>query len=114
MSKPYYECSSKGDRRFSALYARLEDGRSIEEHYQCDVKGHDPGGTNWRLGKGKPPLDRGVDTLGKYRGLWFRYLMLNPQLVDELAVILKTHTLRDQFARGAINQADALTWIMAQ
>ena len=48
-----YEVSSKGDKRFSALYARMLDGRTIEEHYQCDVKGYDVGGTNWKLGKGK-------------------------------------------------------------
>ncbi len=32
-----YEVSSIGDIRFSALFARLEDGRTIEQHYQCDV-----------------------------------------------------------------------------
>lgn len=33
---PYLECSSKGDKRFSAFYARLQNnlGRSIEEIYQ--------------------------------------------------------------------------------
>lgn len=31
-----YECSSAGDRRFSALYAYLDDGRSIEEAFQLD------------------------------------------------------------------------------
>lgn len=34
---PYLECSSKGDKRFSAFYARLQyfDNRSIEELYQA-------------------------------------------------------------------------------
>ena len=41
-----YECSSKGDKRFSAFTARLPDGRTIEEHYQCDIKSYEPGGTN--------------------------------------------------------------------
>ena len=47
-----YECGSKGDNRFSAFNAVLRDGRAIEQHYQCDVKGYDPGGKNWKLGKG--------------------------------------------------------------
>ena len=51
-----YECSSKGDSRFSAFNAIMPDGRTIEQHYQCGVKGYQPGGTNWKLGKGKPPL----------------------------------------------------------
>ena len=29
-----YECSSKGDKRFSALFAVMPDGRTIEQHYQ--------------------------------------------------------------------------------
>ena len=35
-----YEVSTKGDKRFSALNARLKDGRTIEEAYQLDVKGY--------------------------------------------------------------------------
>lgn len=34
-----YEVSSSGDKRFSALFAKMADGRTIEEHYQCDIKG---------------------------------------------------------------------------
>jgi hypothetical protein len=35
-SHPYLECSSRGDRRFSAFHARPKSlgGRSIEEGYQ--------------------------------------------------------------------------------
>ena len=50
-----YECSTKGDKRFSAFCAIMPDGRSLEMWYQCDIKGYDIGGTNWRLGKGNPP-----------------------------------------------------------
>jgi hypothetical protein len=35
-----YEVSSRGDKRFSPLYARLKDGRTIEEAYQLDVKNY--------------------------------------------------------------------------
>ncbi len=108
-----YECSSKGDKRFSAFYARLEDGRTIEQHYQCDVKGYDPGGTNWKLGKGKPPLNPATDTLREYRALWWKYLKRNP----DLAIFIKTQIengfiLTDRFANGPINQADAITWLV--
>lgn len=51
-----YEVSSSGDKRFSALYAKLSDGRSIEAAYQLDVKGYRAFGSDWRLGKGKPPM----------------------------------------------------------
>lgn len=40
-----YDCSTKGDRRFSALVAKMPDGRTIEQWYQCDVKAYDIGGT---------------------------------------------------------------------
>lgn len=46
-----YNVSSTGDRRFSALYAILSDGRCIEAHYQCDVKGYDPGGMGLEEGE---------------------------------------------------------------
>lgn len=40
-----YEVSSKGDKRFSSFCAIMPDGRSLECHYQCDIKGYDVGGT---------------------------------------------------------------------
>jgi hypothetical protein len=107
-----YEVSSKGDKRFSAFYAILPDGRSIEHHYQCDVKGYCPGGRNWKLGKGKPPLDKSVDTVRKYRALWWKYLKANPDLADFIKEKLANGAkLTDSFAKGAINQADAITWL---
>ena len=36
-SRPGYEVSSKGDKRFSAFFARLPNGKTIEFMYQCDV-----------------------------------------------------------------------------
>ena len=39
-----YEVSSIGDKRFSAMYAVMPDGRTIEQWYQCDLKGYDIGG----------------------------------------------------------------------
>jgi hypothetical protein len=108
-----YEVSSRGDKRFSAFYARLADGRSIEEHYQCDVKGYDPGGTNWRLGKGRPPLDNRVDTWRAYLDLWRQWSRLNPELIEELKSLVGPRgILTDRFASTKINQAAALAQIL--
>ena len=111
-----YQCSTKGDRRFSAFYARLADGRSIEEHYQCDIKQFDLGGTNWRLGKGKSPL-RNIspdDLYLEYKDLWKQYFALNPYLVDFLIDILPNYNyiLSDVFATSPINQARAIADIL--
>ena len=56
---PFWECSSKGDKRFSAFYARV-DGRSIEEQYQA-AKIFEDGSTGltWR-----PPRSPSTTTSG--------------------------------------------------
>lgn len=108
-----FECSSKGDKRFSAFYARLNDGRSIEEHYQCDIKGYDIGGTNWRLGKGKAPkrnITKEQQWL-EYKGLWSLYFKRNPHLLDVIRESGKT-VLTDCFASSPINQARAIAEIL--
>ena len=109
-----YECSSRGDKRFSALYARLPDGRTIEAHYQCDVKGYQPGGTDWRLGKGKPPIDRSKDMYAEYKALWLVWANNHKPEMRELFVAAKKHNnvLSDMFASGPISQARALADIL--
>lgn len=109
-----YEVSTKGDRRFSALVARLPDGRTIEEHYQCDIKGYDVGGTNWKLGKGKPPLNQDTDTWSLYLSLWVIWAMTNTNLIDELRSQANKNNkiLSDRFASSNINQARALACIL--
>ena len=109
-----YECSSKGDLRYSALYTKLEDGRSIEQHFQGDIKGYDPGGTNWKLGKGKPPKDKSIDLWEEYLKLWRRWADLNPHLLEELYHITKltNNTLTDMFASSENNQARALAYLI--
>lgn len=104
-----YECSTRGDRRFSALYARMPDGRTIEEHYQCDVKGYQPGGRDWRLGKGKPGLRPGIDLWAEYLALWRVWARNHPTVLEEL----RQHPLlSDSFAKTPINQAHALSEIL--
>lgn len=108
-----YEVSTAGDARFSAFNARLSDGRSIEQHYQCDVKGYDPKGRNWRLGKGKPSL-RDVNLWEEYLSLWLTWAKDNEQLLQILEELVSAHeyTLSDKFATTEMNQAHALATIL--
>ena len=108
-----YEVSSKGDKRFSAFNAILSDGRSIEQHYQCDIKGYDIGGTNWRLGKGKPSL-RECDLLKEYINLWREWAQDNLNLMRELykEAINHDYILTDCFATTEVNQAHALSVVL--
>jgi len=85
------ECSIRGDRRFSALFATVTikgKEKSIEEWFQ-DAKRTADGK---RAGKGKPfdhivdpftgdklPVKDAVDL---YRGLWITYLSKHPDLVE--------------------------------
>lgn len=109
-----YEVSTKGDKRFSALVARLKEGRTIEEIYQCDKKGFDPGGTDWKLGKGKPPKNKDIDLWEEYLGLWRQWAKENPELMEELKTRVATnnYTLTDMFATSTTSQARALAIIL--
>lgn len=115
-----YEVSTRGDRRFSALNAILSDGRSIEMHYQLDnsCKGYDHGGTDWKLGKGKPPLTAiSKDELWEaYLSLWRVWASNNVSLMRDLYVQARHrgNTLSDQFATTDINQARALAIILTE
>ena len=110
-----YEVSSRGDRRFSAFNAVMPDGRTLEMHYQCDVKGYDVGGTNWRLGKGKPPLDRSKDMWAEYLSRWRVWAQARPARLEVLRRALEkagTTVLSDMFATTPVNQAHALSVLL--
>ena len=114
-----YECSTRGDRRFSALVALMPDRRTIEMWYQCDIKGYEPGGTNWKLGKGKAAIYgfNREQQMELYISLWRLWAIRNGQLVEELANEARKpqykNGLSDMFARGnPINQANALVTII--
>lgn len=113
-SENSYEVSSKGDKRFSALYAKLKDGRTIEEAYQLDIKGYRSQGNNWMLGKGKPPISNinKEDQWKQYKELWKQYLKENPNLFEELKEKASGKTLTDMFASTDISQARALAEIL--
>ena len=114
-----YEVSTKGDDRFSALKAKLSDGRTIEEAYQLDIKGYR------RLGYTpfQAKRDRGANAPVKLskRQLWEAYLSLweqwseeNPALIEELRTKSKGKVLTDMFATGEISQARALAEILSK
>ena len=88
-TKKMLECSSRGDKRFSAMYAKVavfDVVDTIENHYQKCKR--DAGGNPVK--KGKPvsymmlsyrrfPAEMLTDW---YRLLWIKYLDKNPALVD--------------------------------
>lgn len=102
---PYLECSSKGDRRFSALFATV-DGVSIEESYQA-YKIFEDGSTGlpWREAKGKRATNMD-EAQTYYVSLWRRYLMEHPELI---LVLKQASGLSDMFGKpGCICQAEVL------
>lgn len=109
-----YECSTKGDKRFSALVAKMKDGRTLEAHYQLDKKGFDPGGTDWKLGKGKPPKNPELDLWKEYLDLWKEWAEDNPELIEELKQLAAAndYLLTDMFATTTTSQARALAIIL--
>lgn len=93
---PYLECSSHGDRRFSAFYARIRGrgNRSIEEIYQgAKVFSNGLTGLSWKEAKGKVPINyKLVSDL--YSKLWDEYIDENPEL---LSVLKRANGLSDMF-----------------
>jgi hypothetical protein len=83
---PFLECSSRGDRRFSAFYARIRGrgGRLIEEIYQA-AKVFEDGrtGCSWREAKGRRAVNMD-EVRGLYSRLWDEYFDENPQLLSVL------------------------------
>ena len=107
-----YECSSVGDRDYSAFYARLPNGRTVEEIYQCDVKGY----SSIQEGKGKPPLtSMSPENLwNAYLNIWREWAKHNSDKLYVLAVLASdnNYTLCDCFANTNINQARALAQLL--
>ena len=107
------ECSSKGDKRFSAFYAKVVAFNtldSIENHYQCSKRSYDGG----HVRKGSPVdhmmlngIKLDVRFLTQwYNLLWIKYLDNNPKLVDVLG---QYEDYTDKFKGKAINcQADVI------
>jgi hypothetical protein len=102
---PFLECSSRGDKRFSAFYARV-NGRSIEEQYHA-AKVFEDGSTglHWRKAKGRKPINT-AECAALYEKLWRQYIFEHPELLD---VLKKASGMSDMFAReGGVNQVHIL------
>ncbi|MGG5810957.1 DUF2493 domain-containing protein [Falsiroseomonas sp. CW058] len=107
-SAPFLECSTRGDRRFSALCARIRarGNRTIEEIYQSSKVFEDGStGLEWRAAKGRPPINL-VEVRGLYGELWDEYIAENRDL---LHVLRSASGLSDMFGRpGSACQATEL------
>lgn len=122
MQRQILECSSRGDRRFSALFARIEVfGRraTIEEHYQM-AKCFPWKPLTWREAKGCRPTH--LEIGGKvfpvsyltawYALLWLLYLDAHPELVEYAR---KFDDFSDSFARpGCNSQAEMVRLYVKQ
>ncbi len=114
--KKILECSSKGDKRFSAFYARVKAFgimASIEDHYQL-VKRFPEVPHTCRDAKGKKPThicinshDLHADYLSEwYASLWIKYLDEHPELVKYAQEFDDFH---DMFRGKSVNcQADMI------
>lgn len=107
---PYLECSSKGDKRFSAFYARIQkyNNESIEQIYQKSklFKGTNGEYTlDWRKAKGKRAINQN-ECRKLYKKLWKQYINENPHLEN---ILIKATGLSDIFGqKGHCCQATEL------
>lgn len=95
---PYLECSSKGDTRFSAFYAKIKarGNMSIERIYQrAKVLEDGSTGNEWRFAKGKRAVNQ-EECTKLYSQLWDEYIKENPQL---LVVLREAAGLSDTFGQ---------------
>jgi hypothetical protein len=104
---PFLECSSRGDKRFSAFYARIAArGMSIEELYQgAKVFADGSTGHSWRTAKGRRAVNH-VACVALYARLWDEYIAENLHL---LPVLRAASGLSDVFGQpGSCCQATEL------
>lgn len=106
---PYLECSSKGDVRFSAFYARIKGrgNKSIEELYQA-AKVFEDGSTglHWREAKGKIAVNMDECT-ELYAKLWDEYIDENKHLI---MVLIHATGLSDIFGKKGSNCQATELW----
>ena len=101
---PILECSSKGDKRFSAFFATI-DGYTIEQLYQSNKIVDGKPVDNWRDAKGKK-ADNQKEMRELYARLWDIYFLKNPELYD---VILQYNGFSDIFGqKGHACQAEEI------
>lgn len=92
---PFLECSFRGDKRFSAFYAKV-NGKSIEEQYQASkIFADGSTGLTWQQAKGKKALNQ-QDCCVLYSTLWDQYISEHPHL---LLVLQSASGLSDMFGK---------------
>jgi hypothetical protein len=105
---PYLECSSSGDCRFSAFFARIKslDNRSIEDLYQAfKIFSDGSTGLTWKEAKGRRAVNM-KDAHIYYSKLWDMYISENPELMH---ILMQQSGLQNRYAReGTCNQAQEL------
>lgn len=108
---PYLECSSKGDKRFSAFYARIGT-KTIEELYQ-GAKVFEDGSTGLSIrdAKGRKAVNQEA-VANLYAYLWDTYIGYHPEL---LPVLVAASGLADRYGQeGHVCQATELWRIRNQ
>jgi len=103
--RPYLECSSRGDRRFSAFCAMV-DGRSIEARYQAfKIFADGRTGLSWKEAKGRQAVNA-TEAARHYEQLWCMYIFEHPEL---LSILKAASGLSDIFGQaGHVCQAEVL------
>ena len=96
---PFLECSSRGDSRFSAFYAKVflyGKLSSIEDLYQAK-KVFEDGITNlpWKQAKGKKAINMDECAI-YYSRLWDLYIKQHPELIE---VLTSATGLSDMFGQ---------------
>lgn len=108
---PYLECSSRGDKRFSAFYAKV-NGKAIEKLYQsAKIFPDGSTGLSWqdvkkRQKAGEIPVN--IEELGAlYKALWREYLKHNPSYV---LILKRASGLSDIFGQQGHNCQAVTLW----
>ena len=105
---PFLECSSRGEKRLSAFYARPAryNGWSIEDIYQANKRFEDGStGLTWRQAKGRKAVNQ-TEVSVLYAQLWNEYVREHPEL---LQLIRAASGLSDMFGQdGRCCQATEL------
>jgi len=108
---PFLECSSRGDRRFSAFYATV-NGQSIETQYQAaKVFADGSTGLSWRQAKGRRAVNAAA-CAALYSQLWDEYIAARPELLE---ILQRASGVSDVFGQpGHCCQATELWRIRTQ
>ena len=99
---PFLECSSKGDKRYSAFFARIKrrNNKTIEEIYQASKVFEDGStGLNWKQAKGKNAVN--IEECRRlYSELWDIYITENPDLLVPVCAASRESDIFGQAGRA--------------